>query len=108
MPYRFCPEHGREHKARCLEDQENYRRFGEAVLIISGPLNSPSHHCHSCNVRLRRGQRACLVTAFPCLTPEDPGRYDDAAEGEYIVLEHTEAGLYGAEITPSSGRTAVR
>jgi hypothetical protein len=33
------------------------------------------------------------VTAFPRLTPEDLGRYDDA-EPEYMVLERVEAGLY--------------
>jgi hypothetical protein len=98
MPYLFCPEHGREQEARCLEEQENYRRFGEAVLFVSGPLKSPSHYCQSCNVRLRRGQRGYLVTAFPRLTPEDFGRYDYAAEAEYVVLEHARAMLYGAEL----------
>lgn len=97
MPYLFCQEHGRAHEARCMEDEENHRRFGEVMLIVTGPLKSPSHRCLACKLRLRRGQRAYLLTAFPRPTPEDLGRYDFAAEGEYVVLEHAEARLYGAD-----------
>jgi hypothetical protein len=96
MPHLFCQEHGREQAARCREDEENYRRFGEAVLIVNGPVKSPSHRCRCCDVRLRRGQRGYLVTAFPRSSAEDLGRYDYAAEREYLVLEHAEATLYGA------------
>ena len=103
--YLLCPEHGREQETRCVEEQENYRRFGEAVLIVAGPLRSPSHRCRICNVRLRRGQQAHVVTAFPRPTPEDLGRYDYAAEREYLVLEHAEARLYGAG-TPDNLRVA--
>ena len=95
MPRLFCQEHGREHEARCIEEQENFRRFGEAVLIVSGPLKSPSHRCRSCNMRLRRGQRGYLVTAFPRFSAEDLGGYDYATEREYLILEHAEARLYG-------------
>jgi hypothetical protein len=98
MPHLFCDEHGREHEARCIEEQENYRRFGEAVLIVSGPLKSPSHRCHTCHIRLRRGQRGYLVTAIPRYLPEELARYDDAAERDYLVLEHAEARLYGADL----------
>lgn len=97
MPHLFCQEHGREHEARCIEEQENYRRFGEAVLIVTGPVSSPSHRCRSCNMRLRRGQRGYVVTAFPRLTPEDLGGYDYAAEREYLILEKAEAKVYGAD-----------
>ena len=96
MPHLFCQEHGRDHEARCIEEQENYRRFGEAVLIVTGPVRSPSQRCRSCNMRLRRGQRAYLVTAFPRLTPEDLAGYDYAREDEYLILEQAEATLYGA------------
>jgi hypothetical protein len=102
MPHLFCDEHGREHEARCIEEQENYRRFGEAVLIVVGPLKSPSHRCQACHARLRRGQRGYLVTAFPRPSPEDLARYDYAAEREYLVLEHAEARLYGAPPPSSS------
>ena len=36
MPYLFCAEHGLEHEVRAREEQENYRQFGETVLIIKG------------------------------------------------------------------------
>lgn len=36
MPCLFCQEHGQEREARAIEEQENYRRFGETVLIVSG------------------------------------------------------------------------
>jgi hypothetical protein len=96
MPHLFCQEHGREHEARCIEEQENYRQFGEAVLIVTGPVRSPSQRCRSCNMRLRRGQPAYLVTAFPRPMPEDLGGYDYAAKRDYLILEHAEARLYGA------------
>lgn len=73
MPHLFCQEHGREHEARSLEEQVNYGRFGEAVLIVTGPLKSPSHRCRGCHVRLRRGQRGYLVTA-PAIPPRTPAR----------------------------------
>jgi hypothetical protein len=101
MLHLFCQEHGQEQQARCIADQENYRRFGEAVLIVSGPVKSPSHHCQSCHARLRRGQMAWLVTAFPRSIAAALDRYDFAAEGEYLVLEYATATLYGAE--PPSG-----
>jgi hypothetical protein len=92
----FCEEHGREHEARCREEQENYRRFGEAVLIVAGPVKSPSHRCRACNLRLRRGQRGYVATAIPRYSAEAMARYDYAAEREYLVLEHAEVRLYGA------------
>jgi len=47
-------------------------------------------------MRVRRGQRAYLVSAFPRPMPEDLGGYDYAAEREYLILEQAEARLYGA------------
>lgn len=96
MPHLFCQEHGQEWEARCIADQENYRRFGEAVLIVSGPVKSPSHRCRACNLRLRRGQRGYLVTAIPRYSAEAMAGYDYAVEGGYLVLEHARARLYGA------------
>ena len=100
MPHFFCQEHGQEQEARCREEQENYRRFGEAVLIVSGPVKSPSHRCRACNLRLRRGQRGYLVTAIPRYSAEALARYDYAAEREYLMLESARATLYGAEPPP--------
>jgi hypothetical protein len=100
MPHFFCQEHGQEQEARCREEQENYRRFGEAVLIVSGPVKSPSHRCRACNLRLRRGQCGYVATAFPRHSPKMLTGYDYAAEGEYLVLEYARATLYGAESPP--------
>ncbi len=97
MPYLFCEEHGREQEARCEQEQESYRWLGETVLIVSGPMKSPSWQCALCHTRLRRGQRAWLVTAFPRPPVEGMDAYEYAAEREYLVLEHAEARLYGAE-----------
>ena len=104
MPYLFCEEHGRDREALFAQEQENYRRFGETVLVVTGPLKTASCRCHSCNARLRRGQRGYLVTAFPRPTPGELGRYDYAAESEYLVIEHAEARWYGAASPPSAQR----
>jgi hypothetical protein len=100
MPHLFCQEHGQEQEARIIAEQENYRWFGECVLIVTGPVKSPSLRCHSCNLRLRRGQRGYLVTAFSRTPAEGMGRYDYAAEREYLLLEYAEARLYGAASPP--------
>ena len=84
MPYVFCEEHGREYEAICQEEQETYRRLGEMLLIVSGPLKSPSWRCEHCNVRLRRGQRAWLVTAFPGTSP--PGCRNSAARAQTLGI----------------------
>jgi hypothetical protein len=97
MPYLFCEEHGRDREALFAQEQENYRRFGETMLVVTGPLKTASCCCHSCNARLRRGQRGYLVTAFPRPLAEGMDAYEYAAEREYLVLEHAEARLYGAE-----------
>jgi hypothetical protein len=104
MPYLFCQEHGREQEAKCEEEQESFLWLGETVLIVSGPLKSPSWRCASCNVRLRRGQRAWMVTAFARPSPEDLGRYDYATEREYFNIEHAEARWYGTASPPSAQR----
>ena len=101
MPHLLCQEHGREQEARCIEEQQNYQRFGEAVLIVSGPLKSPSHRCRICDVRLRRGQRAWLITAFPRFFPGDLDRYDYANEGDIWSWSMPRPGCTG------SGRRAA-
>ena len=104
MPYLFCEEHGREQEAISQEEQDSYRWLGETVLIVSGPLKSPSWRCDRCNVRLRRGSRAWLVTAFPRHYAQELSGYDYASEREYFVLGHAEATVYGA--TPPGGISA--
>jgi hypothetical protein len=96
MPYLFCDGHGREHEATCEEEQESYRWLDETVLIVSGPLKSPSWRCHQCHVRMRRGARAVLVTAFAGAHVQELAGYAYAAAEEYFLIEHVEARVYGA------------
>ena len=53
-----------------MEEQENYRRLGESVLIVKGTLTGGPWKCYTCNITLRRGKRACLMTAFPVFRRE--------------------------------------
>jgi hypothetical protein len=96
MPYLFCEQHGREHEARCEEEQGSYRWLGETVLIISGPLKSPSWRCDECHVRMRRGSQAWLVAAFAGPNPQQFDEYAHAAAREYFLIEHADARAYGA------------
>jgi hypothetical protein len=97
MAYLFCEEHGREHVAASQADQDYYRFLGETVLIASGAVKSPSWRCHHCNLRLRRGMTAYLVTAFPRCHAQNIDRYDYRTEQEYFRLETLDATVYGAE-----------
>jgi hypothetical protein len=96
MPYLFCEPHGQEHEATSLEEQENYRLLGEAVLIVSGALNSGSWYCDRCQTRLKKGQTAYLMTAFPNHFAEEFDRYDYAYERQYFQIDRAKARIYGA------------
>jgi hypothetical protein len=95
MPYLFCGEHGRDREVVFAQEQENYRRFGETVLVVRGPLKSASWRCDSCHARLRRGNTAWLVTAFPRSTAAGMDGYDFAQEREYFDMERAEVTVYG-------------
>jgi hypothetical protein len=97
MPYLFCKEHGQEHETRCREEQENYRRFGETVLAVKGTLVTGPWACDSCNVTLRRGKRAYLMTAFPRYVAETMDTYEFANEKQYFDMKRAEVTLYGAD-----------
>jgi hypothetical protein len=71
MPYLFCAEHGKEHEATSQAEQENYRLLGETVLIVKGRLISGPWRCDRCGTRLKKGNPACLVTAFSSLFAVD-------------------------------------
>src|SRR5208337_646927 len=101
MPYLFCQEHGRQHEAICEAEQDNYRLLGETVLIVTGPLKGGPFHCDRCNVRLKKGQPAWLMTPFPRHITEDLAAYDYRYERGYFPLERVKARLYGAE--PAGG-----
>jgi hypothetical protein len=97
MAYLFCEEHGREHVAAAQADQDYYQFLGETIVIASGAIKSPSWRCHRCNLRLRRGMSAYLVTAFPRCYAQNLDRYDYRTEQEYFRLETLDATVYGAE-----------
>jgi hypothetical protein len=65
MPYLFCAEPGKEHEATSHAEQENYRLLGETVLIVKGKLIGGLSRCDRCGTPLKKGNPACLVTAFP-------------------------------------------
>jgi hypothetical protein len=97
MPHLFCAEHGKEHESRCPEDQENYRWFGETVLIVRGRLISGGWQCDKCNAPLNRGHKAWLMTAFPRSMTAGMGDYDFAHEKRYFNMKRAEVAVYGAE-----------
>ena len=104
MPYLFCEEHGRQHEALCDAEQESYRLLGEAVLIVTGPIKGASFHCDRCNVRLRNGQPAWLMTPFPRHVAESLAAYDYRYERNYFPLDRVTFSWYGAE--PPGGMPA--
>ena len=97
-PCRIClHEHGKEHESRCQEDQENYRWFGETVLIVRGRLISGGWQCDKCNAPFNRGHKAWLMTAFPRSMTAGMGDYDFAHEKRYFNMKRAEVAVYGAE-----------
>jgi hypothetical protein len=98
MPRLYCEEHGRDQEARSESEHESYRMLGETVLIVTGPLKTPSWRCDRCYARLKKGTRAYLVTAFPHQFAEDLDRYDYAYERQYFLLEKAEIKVYGAGV----------
>ena len=83
--------------AGAFEDQENYRWFGETVLIVRGRLISGGWQCDKCNAPLNRGHKAWLMTAFPRSMTAGMGDYDFAHEKRYFNMKRAEVAVYGAE-----------
>lgn len=94
-PCRICS--APSHESRCQEDQENYRWFGETVLIVRGRLISGGWQCDKCNAPLNRGHKAWLMTAFPRSMNAGMGDYDFAHEKRYFNMKRAEVAVYGAE-----------
>ncbi len=101
MPYLYCAKHGQQHAANAIEQQELYREEGEAVLIFKAPLKSGAWVCDRCNVPLRKGDIAYLVTAFSQDFADELATYRFEYERRYFVMEKAEARVYGA--VPSGG-----
>lgn len=96
MPYLFCQAHGQEHAASCREREEEYRQLGETVVTVSGALTGGPWRCDRCNVRLRKGDRAFVVTAYPSHYASELTGYDYGYERRYFRLNQAEARVYGA------------
>jgi hypothetical protein len=109
MPHLFCTTHGEKHGASCREDQEEYRRLGETVVIVRGTLISGPWHCDRCNARLKKGDTAWLMTAFPSYYAEQLTGYDYRHERQYFRVERAIVKVYGA-ISPGGipGPAAVQ
>lgn len=101
MPYLFCAEHGQQHAANAIEQQEQYREEGEAVLIFKAPLKASTWLCDRCNAQLGEGDIAYLVTAFSRFFADELASYDFAYERQYFVMEKAEARVYG--VVPADG-----
>jgi hypothetical protein len=98
MPYLYCEKHGREHEAHIVEQQEVYREADESVLIASGALISGPWQCDSCNARLREGDQAVLVSAFPSHCRDELYGYDFGYERQYFAFSQGDtATAYGAD-----------
>lgn len=97
MPYLYCEKHGCEREARIIEQQHMYRQADETVLVAIGTLVSGPWHCDSCNARLRPGNTAMLVSAFPSHCRDDLYDYDFGYERQYFAMtESGKATAYGA------------
>jgi hypothetical protein len=92
----YCAVDGRGHEDRAIVRQEDYRQEGESVLIVHGTLKTGPWKCDKCNSRLRRGDAATLMTAFPRFMTEAMDAYDFAGERRYLDLEKAAMTLYGA------------
>jgi hypothetical protein len=91
MPYLYCEKRGREREAGIIERQADYRQADEIVLVVSGTLVSGPWLCDSCNVQLREGHRAWLVSAFPSHCRDELYEYDFGYERQYFAMKPTEA-----------------
>jgi len=96
MPYLFCKPHGQEHAADCEKDQDTYRQLGETVMIVSGRLHSGGWLCDRCNVPLKIGATAYLLTSYPEHFARELEGYDYANERHYFQMESIEVNIYGA------------
>ena len=95
MPYLFCAAHGQGHENRAIAQQEEYRQQGESVLIVHGALRSGPWQCDTCNVALKRGDDAMLMTAFPQHFTEGMNGYDFGPEKRYFDMKRAQAVVYG-------------
>jgi hypothetical protein len=97
MPYLFCAAHGREHENRTIEQQEEYRQQGESVLIVHGTLKSGPWQCDKCNVLMKPGDAAMLMTPFPRHFAGGMDGYDFASEKRYFDMKRAEVAVYGVQ-----------
>ncbi len=96
MPYLFCPAHAQEHEESCREGEEEYRRLGETVVMVSGTLISGPWQCDRCNARLGKGGAATLMTAFPSSYANELADYDYGKERRYFRVAEAAIKVYGA------------
>jgi hypothetical protein len=97
MPRLYCEQHGREHEASTILQQEHYRQEGEAVLIVKGWLSSGPWLCDKCNATLPRGGMAYLLVFFSKAFTFELESYDFSYERRYFGRRF-DATAYGASV----------
>ena len=96
MPYLFCEPHGQEHEATSLEGAGELPPPRRSRPDRQRSADSGSWHCDRCQTRLKKGQTAYLMTAFPSHFAEELDRYDYAYERQYFQIDRAKARIYGA------------
>jgi hypothetical protein len=97
MPYLYCAVDGASHENRAIGQHDLYREEGESVLIVKGKLNCGPWRCDKCNAQLRKGDSACLLSAFPRHDTQYMHEYDFALERRYFAMKGAETlALVGA------------
>jgi hypothetical protein len=98
LSYLYCEQHGREHEAGIAARKNDYLREDETMLVVRGTLISDPWHCDSCNVQLKKGMTAILVSAFPGHCSDQLHCYDFGYERQYFAMTSGDtATAYGAE-----------
>jgi hypothetical protein len=90
MSYLYCAADGRIHENRVISQEELYREEGESVLIVKGILKRGPWRCDKCNLPLRKGDPACLLSAFPRYDTQSMHYYDFAGERRYFAMKGAE------------------
>jgi hypothetical protein len=105
MPYLLCEQHGHSREAMFAREQDDYRQAGESVLVVKGTLISGPWQCDRCNVKLTRGHKACMATAFARHYTGGTQDYDFAPEKRYFDMTRAQVAVYGVQ-WPSLARVS--
>jgi hypothetical protein len=98
MPRLYCEKHARDRETAMIGSEDVYRQADEVVLVVTGKLISGPWHCDRCNVQLRKGDPASLMSAFPSHCRDDLYDYSFRYERQYFAINKSlTATAYGAK-----------